>query len=420
MRILVIGSGGREHALVKHFAESQCTTKIFVTMGNVGMKPHAELVVMNIKDHRQVVQFCQIQKIDFVFIGPEEPLVDGLADTLRQQQIKVIGPSKYAAQLEGSKIFAKKFMHAGKVATADAEVVTSVEETLRAAQTHMAPYILKADGLAAGKGVFICHNLEELKQAATDLFVQKKLGDAGEKALLEKNLPGYELSFLVLTNGLSFQALPLAQDHKRLLDNQQGPNTGGMGTVAPLAIDEFLYQKIIDRIVTPSIEQIKNEKMLFRGVLFIGVMVVDNEPYALEYNVRFGDPETQVILPLIENDLARLFSRLANGELDQVKTKNLNAFCIVNAAPGYPDNPEKNIPIELPANESQSYILHAGTREKDGHLLSNGGRVLNVIAVDADFEKAKAKAYQLNSKIKFAGRQFRTDLGSYQFHNSDN
>jgi len=419
MKILVIGSGGREHALVKHFAESPCTTKVFVTMGNVGMKSHAELVTMNIKDHRQVVQFCQIQKIDFVFIGPEEPLVDGLADTLRNNQIKVIGPSKAAAQLEGSKIFAKQFMQAGQVATAHADIVSSVAETMKAAQSHQAPYVLKADGLAAGKGVFICDTLSELEKAAEELFVNKKLGAAGDKALLEKNLAGYELSFLVLTNGLSFQALPLAQDHKRLHDNQQGPNTGGMGCVAPLMISDFLYNKIIEKIVTPSIQQLKNEKMLFRGILFIGVMVVGNEPYALEYNVRFGDPETQVILPLIENDLAQLFSRLANGELDPVKTKDITAFCIVNAAARYPENPEKNILIELPQNESDSYILHAGTREKEGRLVSNGGRVLNVIAIDSNFEKAREKAYAMNAKIKFEGRQFRTDLGNYQFNTQD-
>ena len=182
MKILVIGSGGREHALVKHFAESPCTTKVFVTMGNVGMKSQAELVTMNIQDHRQVVQFCQIQKIDFVFIGPEEPLVDGLADTLRNHQIKVVGPSKAAAQLEGSKIFAKQFMQAGQVATADADVVTSVDETMKAAQAHQAPYVLKADGLAAGKGVFICETLDQLQKAAEDLFVHKKLGSAGGKS----------------------------------------------------------------------------------------------------------------------------------------------------------------------------------------------------------------------------------------------
>ena len=419
MKILVIGSGGREHALVKHFAESSSVTKVFVTMGNAGMKTRAEVITMNVKDHKQVVQFCQIQKIDFVFIGPEEPLVDGLADTLRNNHIKTIGPSKNAAQLEGSKIFAKKFMLDGQVATADAIVVSSVAETMAASASYNAPYVLKADGLAAGKGVFICLDKTQLKKAAEDLFVHKKLGEAGRQALLEKNLPGHELSFLVLTNGLSFQPLPIAQDHKRLQDGDKGPNTGGMGTIAPLQISELLYTKILKRVIQPSIEQMKKEKMLFYGILFVGIMVVDGEPYALEYNTRFGDPETQVILPLIENDLGLLFSRLANGELEEVKTKALTAFCIVNAASGYPDFPEKNIPIELPDNEDSSYVLHAGTKEVNGQLVSNGGRVLNVIGLDADFEKAKQKAYALNSKIKFAGRQFRTDLGNYQFQRNE-
>ncbi len=419
MKILVIGSGGREHSLIKHFSESPCVSKVFVTPGNFGMKNQAELITMNIKDHLQVVQFCQIQTIDFVFIGPEEPLVDGLADTLRQQQIKTVGPSKLAAQLEGSKIFAKQFMKNANVATADAETVSTVEETLKAALNHQPPFILKADGLAAGKGVFICADLAELKVAAENLFINKKLGDAGHKALLEKNLPGYELSLLVLTNGLSFQVLPLAQDHKRLLDNQQGPNTGGMGTVAPLDISKTLYSKIIEKIVLPSISQLKKEKLIYRGVLFIGVMVVHDEPFALEYNVRLGDPETQVILPLIGNDLAVLFLHLANGELDEINLNGKSAFCIVNAAKGYPEQAEKNTAITLPTNEEEAYVLHAATRELNGQLVSDGGRVLNVIAVDQDYEKAKAKAYELNSKIKFEGRQFRKDLGNYQFHKSD-
>jgi phosphoribosylamine--glycine ligase len=419
MKILVIGSGGREHALVKHFAEAASVTKVFASPGNPGMKSQADLVTMNVRDHRQVVQFCNSQKIDFVFIGPEEPLVDGLADTLRNNQIRAIGPSKNAAQLEGSKIFAKKFMQDGNVKTADAVIVSSVDETLAAAETHQAPYVLKADGLAAGKGVFICKNLNELKVAAEDLFVHQKLGEAGQTALLEKNLAGHELSYLVLTNGFAFQTLPLAQDHKRLFDDNLGPNTGGMGTVAPLKISEQLNTQIIKKIIEPSIEQLKKEKMVFRGILFVGVMVVNNEPYALEYNVRFGDPETQVILPLIENDLGRLFFRLANGELDSIITKDMNAFCIVNAAPGYPDQVQKNVPLELPANENEAYILQAGTRELNGQLVSSGGRVLNIVALDSDFEKARMKAYELNDKIKFDGRQFRTDLGDYQFQRND-
>ena len=322
MKVLVIGSGGREHALVKHFSESKSITQVFVTPGNVGMRSQAESVVMNIKDHNQVVQFCQLQKIDFVFIGPEDPLIDGLADTLRSRQIKTIAPSQKAAQLEGSKIFAKNFMQSGKIATAEAVIVKSVDETIAAASKHQAPFVLKADGLAAGKGVFICQNISELQKAAEDLFIHKKLGEAGNKALLEKNLNGEEISFLVLTNGRAFQALPLAQDHKRLLDHGEGPNTGGMGTVAPLLISDVLYDKIIKRVIEPSIKNIEKENMLYLGILFVGIMVVDGEPYALEYNVRFGDPETQVILPIIENDIGSLFYNLAGGQLDQIKTKD--------------------------------------------------------------------------------------------------
>ncbi len=413
MKVLVIGSGGREHALVKSFSESKFIKKVFVCPGNAGMQNEARIISMNIKDHKQVVQFCQVNSVDFVFIGPEDPLVDGLADSLRAEKIRVVGPSKQAAQLEGSKIFAKNFMQKANVKTAEAEVVTSVQQTLLAAQSHTPPYILKADGLAAGKGVFICKTLEELKLAAENIFEKKILGAAGSKALLEKNLPGYELSFLVLTNAVRYEALPLAQDHKRLLDQDLGPNTGGMGTVAPLKISDSLEQKILRKIIEPSIEQLKKEKMIYRGILFVGVMVVENEPYALEYNVRFGDPETQVILPLIQNDLGKVFYQLANGFVEELSFFNKAAFCIVNAAPGYPDQVQKNIPIELPESSSNQYILHAGTELKNGKYVSTGGRVLNVVAVDETISEARQKAYALNEKIIFEGRQFRKDLGSH-------
>ncbi|MBC7741070.1 MAG: phosphoribosylamine--glycine ligase [Bdellovibrionaceae bacterium] len=420
MKVLVIGSGGREHALVKSLSESKSIKKVFVCPGNVGMQAQAKIISMNIKDHVQVVQFCLVNKIDFVVIGPEDPLVDGLADSLRAEKIRVFGPSKQAAQLEGSKIFAKKFMLKANVPTADAEVVNSVASTMMAAETHQAPYILKADGLAAGKGVSICKNLDELKSAAQQLFEKKIFGAAGARALLEKNLPGYELSILVLTNGSNFQALPLAQDHKRLKDNDVGPNTGGMGTVAPLKIANSLEQKIIRKIIEPSVAQMKKDKMLFRGVLFVGVMVVDGEPYALEYNTRFGDPETQVLLPLIKNDLGKVFYLLSNGFVEDLQFNNKSAFCIVNAAPGYPEQVQKNVPIQIPANTDEAYILHAGTaKSPDGQLISAGGRVLNIVAIDESFEKAKQKAYALNAQIQFEGRQFRTDLGSYQFQRNE-
>jgi len=422
MKVLVIGSGGREHALVKSFFESASVKKVFVCPGNAGMTQQATILNhISATDHFALLQFCQTEKIDFVFIGPEEPLVNGLSDILRSAGIPVVGPSQKAAQLEGSKIFAKQFMQQSHVATADAIVVDSVQGTLTAAQQHSKPYILKADGLAGGKGVFICDSIEELQSAAEDLFVHQKLGSAGKRALLEKNLPGTELSFLVITNGTDFQTLPLAQDHKRLLDQNKGPNTGGMGTVAPLQIPSSLYEKIIEKIIQPSIQGLKNNNLLYRGILFVGVMVVNKEPYALEYNVRFGDPETQVILPLLKNDTAELFYELAQGNLQKIELNQLNAFCIVNAAAGYPDQPQKNAPIILPKNEPSAYVLHAATRfSSNNELVSNGGRVLNVVALDADRNTARQKAYALNEKIQLSGRQYRTDLGDYQFQRNDN
>lgn len=414
MHVLVIGSGGREHAVTKSLAESSFVKKIFCAPSNAGIAKLAETLKLDVKNHQQVIEACKLHKIDLVFIGPEDPLVDGLSDSLRNEGIFVFGPSHEAAQLEGSKIFAKEFMSEAKVPTAKADIVSSVDEAMGLAKKYSAPYILKADGLAAGKGVFICRDLNELQTAAENLFNKKILGDAGRRALLEQNLPGKEISFLVLTNGTEFQALPLAQDHKRLMDHNKGPNTGGMGTVAPMAIDADLYQKIIHQVVEPSIKNLKNRDYLFRGVLFIGLMIVNNEPYVLEYNVRFGDPETQVILPLIKNDISQLFLDLSHGNLQKVEFNNKTAFCIVNAAAGYPDNAIKNTPIDLPADQKNNYILHAGTAlNAQNQLVSNGGRVLNIVAIGENYLSARTLAYELNSKITFNGRQFRSDLGEY-------
>ena len=414
MNILVIGSGGREHAAIKAFSESNSTNKIFCSPGNAGIAKLAALLDLDIKNHLSVIQSCKENNISFVFIGPEDPLVDGLADSLRDECILAFGPSKMAAQLEGSKIFAKDFMNEADIPTARSQVVTSVDETLQAAKNYTLPYVLKADGLAAGKGVFICANLMELKAAAENIFDKKIFGKAGSRALLEQNLPGKEISFLLLTDGSAYQPLPLAQDHKRLLDGNAGPNTGGMGTVAPMHIDSALYAKIIAKIVEPSVALLQKRKYFFRGVLFIGLMIVENEPYVLEYNVRFGDPETQVLLPLLNNDIAGLFFNLSNGQLDKVLFNNKVAFCIVNASSTYPAGGAPATPIRLPQENSGNYILHAGTSlNAQNELISSGGRVLNILAVADDLKSARANAYKLNSEISFPNRQFRTDLGAY-------
>ncbi len=414
MHILVIGSGGREHALIKSFKKSPLAKNIFVLPGNDGMADDAQLVQTEINNFSEIVIFCKSNQIDFVFIGPEDPLVHGLSDLLRQNNISCVGPSKSAAKLEGSKIFAKEFMNRANVPTAKSFVVTNVDDTLKFAENFSAPYILKADGLAAGKGVSICKNVAELKNAATELFVDGKFGAAGQTALLEQNLPGWELSFLVLTNGEKFEILPLAQDHKRLLDNDLGPNTGGMGTVAPMKISTDLYQKIIDQIIRPSISQIQKENLLYRGILFVGIMVVGDQPYALEYNTRFGDPETQVILPLIENDTCELFLNLSNGILNSVIQNNLYAACIVNAAEGYPHLPVRGTAIQFPDDIKQN-LLFAGVKKTVDGLVTDGGRVLNIVATANTKNAALKLAYASNQQIKMKNRLFRNDIGTKTF-----
>ena len=411
MNILVIGSGGREHALIKSFKKSPNAENIFALPGNDGMTDDAQLVQIETNNFSEIVLFCKSNQIDFVFIGPEDPLVNGLSDALRENHIPCIGPSKSAARLEGSKIFAKNFMNRANVPTAKSYVVTNVDDTLNHAKNFSAPYILKADGLAAGKGVYICKDIDELKNAATELFVAEKFGSAGKSALLEQNLPGWELSFLVLTNGENFEILPLAQDHKRLLDNDLGPNTGGMGTVAPMEISTDLYQKIIDQIIRPSISQIQKENLLYRGILFVGIMVVGDQPYALEYNTRFGDPETQVILPLIENDTCELFLNLSNGILNPVLQNNLSAVCIVNAAEGYPDLPLRGTKIQFPAEITQN-LLFAAVKKTASGLVTDGGRILNIVWTAENMKQALLNAYSTNAQIQFKNRLFRTDIGS--------
>ena len=416
MKVLVLGQGGREHALVKAFRNSPSITEIHAIPGNDGMSQEALCHPLSLKDSEGIIQFCLRSEIDFVFIGPEDPLVAGLADDLRVRGILVVGPNQEAAMLEGSKIFAKRFMKEAQVPTATFEEVSTVTATMKAAEQFTPPYILKADGLAAGKGVFICHTLAELEFSARQIFEEHLLGEAGKKAVLEENLPGWELSYLVLTDGLNFQALPLAQDHKRLKDLHQGPNTGGMGTVAPLKIDPSLDQQIKEKIIAPTIKTLQSRGYTYRGVIFVGVMVTSQGPQTLEYNVRLGDPETQVILPLIENDLGDLFLNLAKGILKPVQLKKLHASCVILAAEGYPDHPVKGSVIEgdISYETVSSYFIHAGTI-KDGNGLwhTQGGRVLGAVGLGSSPQESISNAYSQASKVSWKGLQLRKDIGRY-------
>jgi phosphoribosylamine--glycine ligase len=414
MKILVIGSGGREHALVKAFKLSPRVTEIHAIPGSDGISRealcHTEIEWRNFES---IVHFCIHYNIDFVMIGPEDPCVLGLSDFLRERGIFVVAPDKQAAQLEGSKIFSKDFMLRAGVPTAKSVVVDSVSTCLEQSQNFTPPYVLKADGLCAGKGVFICDSKEELKAAAIELFEKQIFGKAGARALLEQFTPGYELSVLLLTNGRDFELLPIAQDHKRLLDGQNGPNTGGMGTVAPLVVSSELMHQIVERVVRPSILEIEKSLMLYRGILFIGLMVNENGPSVLEYNTRFGDPETQVILPLLDSDVAELLFELSKGNLRKIKIKAGATACVIKAAEGYPENPVKGDLIHgLPESDgASSWIIHAGTRRTEAGFVTNGGRVLGCVGIGTDIKDAVQNSYLLSGQVNWRGCQQRRDIG---------
>lgn len=416
MKALVIGQGGREHALVRALKRSASVSEVHALPGSDGIaleaRCHRDL---DWRDTEAVLQLIEKEAIDLVVVGPEDPLVAGIADPLRERGVAVFGPGRAAAQLEGSKIFCKDFLVEAGVPTARSIVVSSVEAVRAAATTFSPPYVLKADGLAAGKGVFVCATLDELMAAAHSLFVDKSLGAAGERALLEEFQGGYEISYLVLTDGERFEPLPLAQDHKRLSDGDEGPNTGGMGVVAPVAMDAALKERINQEVLQPTMALFKKRGFVYRGVLFVGLMMTSKGPSVLEFNTRFGDPETQAILPLLDGDWGLVLKNLAEGRLSPLKWKPIASCCVALAAEGYPGVPVKGAVIEGLEGAAQGemrYFLHAGTRrESDGQWKTAGGRVLNVIGLGTDMREAISNAYQLAEQVSWTGQQMRTDIG---------
>jgi len=415
MKILVIGQGGREHAIVKALARSPSVSQIHAAPGNDGMAREAVCHPMDWKDTEKLIGFCVRTEIDSVIIGPDDPAVDGLADRLRERGVLVFGPGKEAAQLEGSKIFAKNFMSDAGIPTAPFAVVQSVEETRAAAAKFTPPYVLKADGLAAGKGVFICPTLDELAARAADIFEKRTLGDAGKRALLEQFQPGWEMSYFVLTNGREFRSLPIAQDHKRIGEGETGPNTGGMGTVAPVRIDDILRARIENEIVAPTVKALGDKGFTYRGVIFFGLMITPQGPTVIEYNVRFGDPETQVLLPLVDADWGQLFHETACGRMSDFGFKEMSAACVIMAAPGYPDQPRKGLPIQgdITAENPSAYFIHAGTKkDPDGTWRVNGGRVLGAIGLGSTLTEAIGNAYRLSDTLTWDGLQKRKDIGT--------
>jgi phosphoribosylamine--glycine ligase len=427
MKILLLGSGGREHALAWKMAQSRHCTALFIAPGNAGTGACGTNVDLSPLDFEGIRAFCIREKIEMVVVGPEEPLVRGIADFFAAdaalQKIAVIGPSAEGAQLEGSKAFSKKFMQRHGVPTAVYREFDTgnFAEGITYLQQHPLPVVLKADGLAAGKGVIICQSTIEAV-AEFELMLQgNKFGEAGNKVVVEEFLTGIELSVFVLTDGRHFLTLPEAKDYKRVGEGDKGPNTGGMGAVSPVPFaDEVFMKKVTDRIIVPTIEGLKKENIDYKGFVFIGLIKVGEEPYVIEYNCRMGDPETEVVMPRLKNDLVELFVAVSTQTLDQqtILQDERLACTIVAVSGGYPGSYEKGQPItgldQLSPADKDSLVFHAGTREEDGAILTNGGRVLCVTSFAETVYEAVDKSRDVLEKIYYEGIYYRRDIG-YEF-----
>ena len=425
--VLLIGSGGREHALAYKISQSQSLKKLYIIPGNPGTKNLGENVSLNPDDFESIISFCKEKKIDLVVIGPEKPLVNGLADVLRENNFIVFGPDKDAAAIEGYKTFAKYLMKKYNIPTAGYSEFTSsqisdAEDFLRKSNY---PVVIKADGLAAGKGVIICNNIDDGLDTLNEMFVEKKFGPAGEKIIIEEFLTGEEASIFAITDGDNFICLPSSQDHKRIGDNDTGKNTGGMGAYSPAPlITKKILESIENEIISPVLKALNKENRKFNGCLYCGLMINESGPKVVEFNCRFGDPETQAVLPLVEGDFLELLYSTADGNLNKnsVHYSGGAAVCVVAASKGYPEKYEKGFEITGLNNidNNDVIVFHAGTKEESGKILTNGGRVLGVTSSikSNDLKLAKEKSYKALSKINFNGIYYRNDISDKAFKGS--
>ncbi len=421
MNILLLGSGGREHAIAWKLSQSVQCENLFVAPGNAGTAAIAKNVDISVTDFENIKKFVLENKINMVVVGPEDPLVAGIYDYFvsdnELQYIPVIGPSKKGAQLEGSKEFAKEFLVRHNIPTARYEsfTVENLSKGYEFLETLQPPFVLKADGLAAGKGVLIIDNLYEAKQELTNMLVNQKFGQASAKVVIEEFLSGIEMSCFVLTDGKSYKILPNAKDYKRIGEGDSGLNTGGMGAVSPVPFaDQRLLDKIENRIVKPTIEGFVKDQIIYKGFVFIGLMISNGEPLVIEYNVRMGDPETEVVIPRIQSDLVDLFEAVANENLASsvVEIDPRSATTVMLVSGGYPEDYEKGKVISGINMVSDSIVFHAGTKISGNDILSNGGRVLAVTSYGNDFQEAIKKSYQNIAKLNFDKMYFRKDIGN--------
>ena len=421
MNILVIGSGGREHALVWKLRQSPQVKTVFCAPGNAGIEHLAKCITLKPTDIKGLLKFAKEEKIDLTVLGSEQPLVEGIVDVFEERGLKIFGPSKVAAQLEGSKVFSKNFMLRHHIPTAKYRsfAATEIDEAKKYINVIEPPMVVKADGLAAGKGVLICKSRQEAALALDDIIVNKAFGSAGNQIVVEEFLNGEEASLFILTDGEQFAVLASAQDHKCILDGDLGKNTGGMGAYAPAPIvTNELLQCVIPEVVQPTLNGMKQEGMPYRGCLYIGLMITPDGPKVLEYNCRFGDPETQVVVPLIDGDLAEIFLAIAERRFDPSKLKlhSATAVCVVMASHGYPDEYQigKQIfGLEKIKAEDGVVVFHAGTKTEGSAIVTSGGRVLGVTAIgfNNELEQTIRNAYRSVEKITFDGAYYRSDIG---------
>ncbi len=417
MKVLVVGGGGREHTLCWKLSQSKKIEKIYCVPGNAGIGQIAQCEnIPYEKDFSSLTQFVRAEKIDFTIVGPEAPLVNGIVDFFQKRKLKIFGPSKKASILEGSKVSAKRFMKKYHIPTAKFDVFSNFDKASQYIKNQENPQVIKVDGLAAGKGVLVTNAKEEAIEAVRKVLKEEAFGEAGKKIVIEEKLKGKEISFFVLTDGKTVKPLVSSQDYKPIYEGDRGPNTGGMGAYSPAPLPPFLYKKIMDKIVLPTLKGMKKEKKLYRGVLYVGLMIKNGQPKVLEFNARFGDPETQVTFPRLYNDLLEVLLSTSEGNLDKInlRWRHQAATCIILASKGYPGKYEKGKLIkglEDLVKFKNIFTFYAGVEEENNNLFTSGGRVVGITALGRDLKESIRQVYRGVKKVHFEGIYYRRDVG---------
>ncbi len=420
MNILLLGSGGRECAIAWKLQQSPLCKQLFIAPGNAGSSAFGNNISLSVNDFEGIKQFCIKEHIDILFPGPEDPLVAGIYDFFKKdpelKHIIVVGPSKEGAQLEGSKAFSKKFMQRHKIPTAAYREFNNdnFEEGIVYLENHILPIVLKADGLAAGKGVVIAQSTDEAISTFKSMIKDAQFGDASKTVVVEQFLDGIELSVFVFTDGTNYVLLPEAKDYKRIGEGDKGPNTGGMGAISPVPFaDATFMRKVIERIVEPTVKGLKDEHIIYQGIIFVGLIKVDNEPYVIEYNCRMGDPETEVVMPRLQNDLVEMILKMSEGKLNEVTVQHdpRAACAVMLVSEGYPGNYPKGRVMTGFEKVKDSLLFHAGTATKDNAIITNGGRVIAITSYGGTIKNALAKSYENAALIEYEGKYYRRDIG---------